>query len=80
MTNDANTTGVSTATTDNALCVCPMCHTVAAAMTGAALDSGGYWLCLRCGQEWDARRLATRAAYSTYAEHARGLASARIAP
>ncbi len=57
-----------------------MCHTVAASMTGSALDSGGYWLCLRCGQEWDAHRLATRAAYKTYAEHATRLAFAGVAP
>jgi hypothetical protein len=80
MTDDANTTGASTAATGATLCVCPMCHTVAAAMTGSALDSGGYWLCLRCGQEWDAHRLATRAAYKTYAEHATRVAFAGVAP
>jgi hypothetical protein len=56
-----------------------MCHTVDAAMTANALASGGYWLCIRCGQEWDANRLATRAAYTEYAERTRGLAFAGVA-
>jgi hypothetical protein len=79
MTQDANTTSASTPATGDALCVCPMCHTVAAAMTGSALDSGGYWLCIRCGQEWDARRLAARAAYGRYAAQTYGRASAGVA-
>jgi transposase len=61
-------------------CTCPMCHTVDASMTASALATGGYWLCLRCGQEWDANRLATRAAYMAYAERAGGLAFAGVVP
>ena len=61
-------------------CICPLCHTVDAAMTASALATGGYWLCIRCGQEWDANRLATRAAYTSDAERTRGLAFAGVAP
>jgi transposase len=68
-----------TAPTAVSSCTCPMCHTVDAAMTANALASGGYWLCIRCGQEWDANRLATRAAYTEYAERTRGLAFAGVA-
>ena len=57
-----------------------MCHTVDAAMTATALATGGYWLCIRCGQEWDAHRLATHAAYTAYAERTSGLAFAGVAP
>ena len=54
------------ATTDSV--VCPMCHTVDAAMTAGGIAAGGYWLCTRCGQQWDGHRLATRASYTAYAE------------
>jgi hypothetical protein len=56
--------------------VCPFCHTEAAAMVQSALAAGGYWLCARCGQTWDANRLATQAAYANYAERAFGPALA----
>jgi len=49
-------------------------------MTASALATGGYWLCTRCGQEWDANRLATRAAYTAYAVRPHGLAVADVAP
>jgi transposase len=67
----------SIAATADSSCTCPMCHTVDAAMTASALATGGYWLCIRCGQEWDANRLATRAAYTAYAG-TRGLAFAGV--
>ena len=60
-------------------CTCPMCHTVDAAMTTSALTTGGYWLCIRCGQEWDANRLATRAAYAAYAGRTPGSGFAGVA-
>lgn len=41
---------------------CPMCHT-AASVTETATDAGGHWRCVRCGQHWDARRLAAVATY-----------------
>jgi len=45
---------------------CPMCHTVVA-LTQQALAAGATWRCARCGQRWDADRLATVAAYAEYA-------------
>jgi hypothetical protein len=48
-------------------------------MTASALATGAYWLCIRCGQVWDANRLATRAAYTAYAERTPGLAFADVA-
>ena len=47
--------------------VCPSCHTDAAALTMAALAAGGYWTCARCSHTWDAGRLATAAAYESWA-------------
>ena len=50
---------------------CPMCHT-RASLTQSALDAGGAWRCVRCGQHWDDGRLATVAAYAAWVvEHAR---------
>jgi predicted Zn finger-like uncharacterized protein len=46
--------------------VCPMCHT-SATVTQTAIEAGGDWRCVRCGQHWDARRLATVAAYAEWA-------------
>ena len=42
---------------------CPMCHTPAP-LTQSALDAGGDWRCVRCGQRWDAVRLAAVATYA----------------
>ena len=44
---------------------CPMCHT-SATLSQSALDAGGDWRCVRCGQHWDAARLATVAAYAAW--------------
>lgn len=44
---------------------CPMCHTPAT-LSLSALEAGGDWRCVRCGQHWDARRLATVAAYAAW--------------
>jgi hypothetical protein len=50
---------------------CPLCHT-SATLTQSALEAGGDWRCVRCGQHWDARRLAAVAAYTAWAvDHAR---------
>ncbi len=46
--------------------MCPMCHT-SASVTRAAIDAGGDWRCVRCGQHWDAARLAAVAAYAEWA-------------
>lgn len=44
---------------------CPMCHT-AATLSRSALEAGGDWRCVRCGQHWDAARLAAVAAYAAW--------------
>ena len=46
--------------------VCPMCHT-AANVAQSAIEAGGDWRCVRCGQHWDAARLAAVAAYAEWA-------------
>ena len=43
---------------------CLLCHTVDAAMTQGGLDNGTYWRCQRCGQMWDAQRIAAANEYS----------------
>jgi hypothetical protein len=44
---------------------CPLCHT-SATLTQSAFAAGGDWRCVRCGQHWDARRLATVAGYAAW--------------
>lgn len=44
---------------------CPMCHTPGT-LTRSALERGSDWRCGRCGQQWDAARLATVAAYAAW--------------
>lgn len=44
---------------------CPMCHT-SAMLSQNALDAGGVWRCVRCGQHWDAARVAAVAAYAAW--------------
>ncbi|MGH9345863.1 MAG: hypothetical protein ACRD26_01220 [Vicinamibacterales bacterium] len=47
-----------------------MCHTTHPVLTDDARQSGSDWRCVRCGQRWDAARLATVAAYAAWAlEH-----------
>lgn len=43
-----------------------MCHTPTS-VTQNAIEAGGDWRCVRCGQRWDAVRLAAVAAYATWA-------------
>jgi len=45
---------------------CPLCHTVAPALTDAALVAGADWRCAVCDQMWNAQRLATVAGYAEY--------------
>jgi transcription elongation factor Elf1 len=45
---------------------CPLCHTTHQSLTRDAVETGGDWRCTRCGQRWDARRLATVAAYAAW--------------
>jgi hypothetical protein len=42
-----------------------MCHT-AATLSQSAVEAGGDWRCARCGQHWDAARLAAVAAYAVW--------------
>lgn len=52
---------------------CPMCHT-AAPLSRSAVEAGGDWRCVRCGQHWDAARLAAVAAYAVWTvEHDRAV-------
>lgn len=49
---------------------CPLCHTRHVWLTQEALQIGEGWQCVRCKQLWDARRLATVAAYAAWvAQH-----------
>ena len=51
---------------------CPMCHMVHPSLTPASVAAGEDWRCSRCGQRWDAERLATVAAYADWMrEHER---------
>jgi uncharacterized paraquat-inducible protein A len=45
---------------------CPLCHTTHPSLTRDALQAGENWRCVRCGQRWGARRLATVAAYAAW--------------
>jgi hypothetical protein len=44
---------------------CPMCHTPSS-VTQHAIEAGGDWRCVRCGQRWDAARLAVVTAYAAW--------------
>jgi ribosomal protein L37AE/L43A len=44
---------------------CPMCH-ADASLTQSGLSAGGAWRCARCGQHWNADRLAAVAAYAVW--------------
>jgi predicted Zn finger-like uncharacterized protein len=46
--------------------VCPMCHTSTSVLQ-SAIEAGGHWRCVRCGQHWDAGRLGAVAAYAEWA-------------
>ncbi len=45
---------------------CPLCHTTHPSLTRDAVEAGGDWRCTRCGQRWDAKRLATVTAYAAW--------------
>jgi len=50
---------------------CPLCREPAA-VTRPAIEAGGDWWCPRCGQHWDAGRLAAVAEYAAWvADHDR---------
>lgn len=44
---------------------CPICHPPAT-LAQSALEAGGDWRCVRCGQRWDAARLPAVAAYAAW--------------
>ena len=46
--------------------LCPMCHTTHPSLTEDLLEAGCDWLCVRCGQRWDAARLQTVRAYAEW--------------
>jgi len=48
------------------LATCLSCHTEDATLTNSAVAAGADWRCRRCGQQWDAGRLATVAAYDLW--------------
>jgi predicted Zn finger-like uncharacterized protein len=53
---------------------CPYCHTALPVVTADGLEARGDWRCVRCGQRWDAGRLATVAAYASWAvEHEKAI-------
>ena len=45
---------------------CPSCHTPRAGVVDDGQIPGGDWQCGRCGQRWDAARLASVTAYKTW--------------
>lgn len=45
---------------------CAMCHTLALPLGDADIAAGARWQCERCGQHWDAARLAKVAAYAAW--------------
>jgi hypothetical protein len=45
---------------------CLSCHTEDATLSNRAVAAGADWRCRRCGQRWDASRLATAAAYASW--------------
>ena len=55
---------------------CLMCHTPAS-LTQAAVDAGSDWHCVRCGQRWDATRLAAVAAYAAWVDERTGAGANR---
>lgn len=44
---------------------CPMCHTPTS-VTQNAIEAGSDWRCVRCGQHWDASRLARFRTYAAW--------------
>ena len=55
---------------------CLLCHTPSP-LTQHALDAGADWHCGRCGQRWDAARLAAVAAYAVWVDEHGGAGVSR---
>src|SRR3954451_8701635 len=47
--------------------ICRLCHTPAP-LTQRGVDAGGEWRCVRCGQHWNAARLAAVAGYAAWVD------------
>ena len=45
---------------------CPNCHTPHSSPADDALLARDSWVCVRCGQQWDAHRLETVGAYNAW--------------
>ena len=58
---------------------CPGCHTPHPSLTREGLAAGAGWKCIRCGERWDARRLATVAAYKAWVAERETTATAAAA-
>ena len=48
------------------LATCPLCHAHRVASTQEPLETDEDWRCARCGQRWDAPRLAAVAAFAEW--------------
>jgi hypothetical protein len=55
---------------------CLLCHTPSS-LTQNAIDAGTDWQCVRCGQRWDATRLAAVAAYAVWVDERTGAGANR---
>jgi hypothetical protein len=55
------------------LVTCPLCHTPDSSLTYQALQAGGDWRCVRCGQQYGARRIETVAAYASWLAEREGV-------
>lgn len=70
MSHPRTTVAIAETPQTSSLGTCPLCHTNNSSVTSQKLSSGGGWRCVRCGQQWDTRRLEAVAAYVIWAaEH-----------
>jgi hypothetical protein len=59
--------------------ICPLCHMAEATMADDVIEKSAGWQCTRCGQRWDATRLATVGAYAAWVvEHDARLVDCKI--
>lgn len=64
--SEASTALLDLAPTVPRLATCPLCHTIHPSLTATALEADGNWQCSRCGQRWNAIRVANHAAYAAW--------------
>ena len=60
------TSAIETNQDASAAATCPSCQTAHPSLTMDALENGHGWRCVRCGQRWNASRLAVVAAYASW--------------